>query len=65
MAHVNKLIISLEKWDIVVGEFLEFSKTFDTVDHDIFPWENKCSPWAHRELTVTTVVTAPGPNDHG
>ena len=20
---------------------------------------------AHRELTVTTVVTAPGPNDHG
>ena len=29
------------------------------------PWENKWSPWAHRELTVTTVVTASGPNDHG
>ena len=29
------------------------------------PWENKWSPWAHRELTVTTAVTAPGPNDHG
>ena len=26
-----------------------------------FPWENKWSLWA----TVTTVVTAPGPNDHG
>ena len=26
------------------------------------PWENKWSPWAHGELTV---VTAPGPNDHG
>ena len=25
------------------------------------PWENKWSPWAHRELTVTTVVTAPVP----
>ena len=35
VAHMNKLIISLEKWDIVVGVFLEFSKTFDTVDHDI------------------------------
>ena len=31
----------------------------------VFPWENKWSPWAHGELTVTTVVTAPGPNDHG
>ena len=29
------------------------------------PWENKWSRWAHGELTVTTVVTAPGPNDHG
>ena len=28
------------------------------------PWENKWSPWAHGELTETTVVTAPGPNDH-
>ena len=30
-----------------------------------YPWENKWSSWAHRELTVTTVVTAPAPNDHG
>ena len=29
------------------------------------PWENKWSRWAHGELTVTTVVTGPGPNDHG
>ena len=27
-----------------------------------FPWENEWSPWAHGELTV---VTAPGPDDHG
>ena len=33
--------------------------------NSIIPWENKCSQWAHGELTVSTVVTAPGPNDHG
>ena len=28
-------------------------------------WENKWPPWAHGKLSVTTVVTAPGPNDPG
>ena len=32
---------------------------------EVNPWENKWSPWAPRELTVITVVTTPGPNDHG
>ena len=31
----------------------------------VYPMRNKWAPWAHCELTVTTVVTAPGPNDHG
>ena len=31
----------------------------------IIPWENQWSPWTRGELTVTTVVTAPGANDHG
>ena len=38
MAHMllmDKLIKSLENGDFVVGVFLDFSKAFDTVDHDI------------------------------
>ena len=32
---VDKLVKSLENGDYVVGVFLDFSKAFDTVDHEI------------------------------
>ena len=32
---MDKLVNALEKKEIVVGIFLDFSKAFDTVDHDI------------------------------
>ena len=32
---VDKLIKSLENGDYMIGVFLDFSKAFDTVDHDI------------------------------
>ena len=35
MVLMNELITSLEKGEIVVGVFLDFSKAFDTVDHHI------------------------------
>ena len=35
MALMDKLIDSLEKGEYVVGIFLDFSKVFDTVNHDI------------------------------
>ena len=35
MALKDKLIDSLEKGEYVVGKFLDFSKAFDTVNHDI------------------------------
>ena len=35
MILMDKLISSLEKGEYVVGVFLDFSKAFDTVDHDI------------------------------
>ena len=37
---------------------MEIRRSYDRL---ISPWEKNCD----RELTVTTVVTAPGPNDHG
>ena len=35
MALMDKLISSLENKEFVIGIFLDFSKAFDTVDHDI------------------------------
>ena len=35
MALMDKLIDSLEKREYVVGIFLDFSKAFDTANHDI------------------------------
>ena len=35
MVLMNELITSLEKGEIVVGVFLDFSKSFDTIDHHI------------------------------
>ena len=35
MALMDKLISSLENKELIVGIFLDFSKAFDTVDHDI------------------------------
>ena len=35
MVLMNELITSLEKGEIVVGVFLDFSKAFDTVDHHL------------------------------
>ena len=35
MILMEKLITALENNDTVVGIFLDFSKAFDTVDHDI------------------------------
>ena len=35
MILMEKLITALENHDIVVGIFFDFSKAFDTVDHDI------------------------------
>ena len=32
---MDQLIKSLEKGETVIGVFLDFSKAFDTVDHDI------------------------------
>ena len=32
---MDKLIKSLENEDYMIGVFLDFSKAFDTVDHDI------------------------------
>ena len=32
---MDKLVNALENKEIVVGIFLDFSKAFDTVDHDI------------------------------
>ena len=32
---VDKLVKSLENEDYVVGVFLDFSKAFDTIDHEI------------------------------
>ena len=35
MILMDKLIKSLDNGDYVIGVFLDFSKAFDTVDHDI------------------------------
>ena len=35
MILLDKLINSIENGEIVVGVYLDFSKAFDTVDHDI------------------------------
>ena len=35
MQLMDQLIKSLEKGETVIGVFLDFSKAFDTVDHDI------------------------------
>ena len=35
MLHMDGLITSLEKEDIVIGVFFDFSKAFDTPNHDI------------------------------
>ena len=35
MLLMDGLITSLEKGDIVIGVFLDFSKAFDTPNHDI------------------------------
>ena len=35
MAMMDNLIQALEKDEFVVGVFLDFSKAFDTVNHDI------------------------------
>ena len=35
MAMMDNLIQALEKGEFVVGVFLDFSKAFDTVNHDI------------------------------
>ena len=32
---VDKIISALENGDFVLGVFLDFSKAFDTIDHDI------------------------------
>ena len=32
---IDKVIKSLESGDYMIGVFLDFSKAFDTVDHDI------------------------------
>ena len=38
MALMDKLISSLENKELVIGISLDFSKAFDTVDHDILLW---------------------------
>ena len=35
MILMDKLIKSLQNGDYMIGMFLDFSKAFDTVDHDI------------------------------
>ena len=35
MVLMDKMLKSLENWEQVIGDFLEFSKAFDTVDHCI------------------------------
>ena len=37
MILLDKLINSIENGEIVVGGYLNFSKAFDTVNHDILP----------------------------
>ena len=41
MAIMDNIIQALEKGEFVVGVFLDFSKAFDTVNHDIL-FEKKC-----------------------
>ena len=35
MILIDKLISSLDKSEMVIGTFFDFSKAFDTVDHEI------------------------------
>ena len=46
---VNKITWVLENGEHVVGIFLDFSKTFDTVNHDVLLWyKKKCLGVVHK-----------------
>ena len=54
---VDKISEALNNGDCVIGVFLDFSKTFDTVDHDIKKLENmsfKVRPWTGSQIICQT-----------
>ena len=54
---VDKTSEALDNGDYVIGVFLDFSKAFDTVDHDIENLKNMASevqPWTGSQITCQT-----------
>ena len=49
MVIVDKLIKSIDNEELVIGVFLDFSKTFDTIDHDTRQKDNLYIPIVRSE----------------